>query len=134
MAVYQWTDDLTTGNTMIDTQHKQLIKAISDLLEACSTGKGRESIEKTIAFLENYTATHFSDEEKLQVAHKYPDHPNHHQLHEGFKKVVHEIGEQIKKDGPTVALVGKVNSAIGGWLLIHIKKEDVKVANWVKNN
>ncbi|MEG0542614.1 MAG: hemerythrin, partial [Angelakisella sp.] len=34
---YQFTKDLETGNPTIDTQHKQLIQAINDLLTAWST-------------------------------------------------------------------------------------------------
>ena len=33
---YQFTKDLETGNALIDSQHKQLIQAINDLLDACS--------------------------------------------------------------------------------------------------
>jgi len=34
---YDWTSDLETGNNTIDEQHKQLIAAINNLLEACSS-------------------------------------------------------------------------------------------------
>lgn len=131
---YSFTPDLVTGNTTIDTQHKQLIEAINNLLNACSTGKGRAELETTTKFLYDYTAKHFADEEKLQIQYKYPDYVNHKQYHEGFKKVVFDICEELKKDGATVALVGKVNSSVGGWLLNHIKKEDVKVAAHIKSN
>ena len=60
--IYKWSDDLLTGNTQIDTEHKELIKAINDLLEACSKGKGRAEIEKTVKFLSSYTKTHFTNE------------------------------------------------------------------------
>ncbi|MDO7203590.1 hemerythrin domain-containing protein [Paraclostridium bifermentans] len=56
---YKWTDDLLTGNIQIDTEHKELIKAINDLLEACSKGKGRAELEKTCKLLSSYTRTHF---------------------------------------------------------------------------
>ena len=31
----EFTDDLVTGNEMIDTQHKELICKINDLLKSC---------------------------------------------------------------------------------------------------
>lgn len=130
---YTFTKDLETGNTIIDSQHKQLIGAINNLLNACAQGKGRAEIEKTTKFLQDYTAKHFGDEEKLQIQHRYPDYQNHRKYHEGFKQVVREISEQLSKEGPTVALVGKVNTSIGGWLLNHIKKEDVKVAAHIRS-
>lgn len=130
---YTWTKDLETGNATIDGQHKELIEAINNLLTACSQGKGRDALKETTSFLYNYTSKHFADEEKLQLASKYPDYTNHKQYHEGFKKVVRDIMDQLEKEGPTVLLVGKVNTSIGGWLLNHIKKEDVKVAAHIRS-
>jgi len=56
-----------------------------------------------------------------------------HVLHEGFKKVVREIMDQLEKEGPSLLLVSKVNSSIGGWLINHIKREDVKVAAHIRS-
>ena len=81
---------------------------------------------------QDYTSKHFGDEEALQLRYKYPDYANHKQYHEGFKRVVRELAEQLNKEGPTVVLVGKVNSSIAGWLINHIKREDVKVAAHVR--
>jgi hemerythrin len=118
---------------MIDTQHKQLIQAINDLLDACSSGQGRAKLDSTLAFLASYTAKHFSDEEKLQQQSKYPDYANHKKLHDGFKKVVSDLSRELKTEGPTITLVSKVNSSIGGWLVTHIKREDTKVAAHIRS-
>jgi methyl-accepting chemotaxis protein len=123
-----WSADLETGNELIDSQHKQLIEALGNLMDACSGGKGRAALAETMDFLEQYTAKHFGDEEALQKQYKYPDYANHKKLHDDFKRVVADLGRQLKAEGPTVALVGKVNANVGGWLVNHIKKEDKKVA------
>lgn len=125
---YTFDKSLETGNAMIDSQHRQLIDAINSLMAACSQGKGRQEIDKIARFLEDYTAKHFGDEEKLQMQSRYPDYVNHKRYHETFKKVVHEISSELSQKGPSVALVSKVNTSIGGWLVNHITKEDVKVA------
>ena len=130
---YPWKTQYETGNTTIDTQHKQLIGAINDLLEACSAGKGRQQIQTTSKFLSDYTKTHFSDEEQLQIKSKYPDYQNHKKYHDGFIKVVDDIVAQLDKEGPTIAMVAKINTTIAGWLLNHISKEDVKVAQHIKS-
>lgn len=129
---YQFSDDLITGNPMIDTEHKQLIAAINDLLAACSSGKGRSELEKTTSFLVRYTETHFSHEEKLQMQYQYPDYRNHKVYHDTFKRTVAELVKKLDVQGPTVALVGEVNSAIAGWLISHIKREDKKVAEHIR--
>lgn len=130
---YAFTKELETGNQLIDSEHRQLIDALNGLLAACSTGKGRAELVNTAKFLQDYTAKHFADEEKLQIQSQYPDYMNHKRYHEDFKKVVAKICDKLDKEGATIALVGEVNSAIAGWLINHIKKEDVKVATHIKS-
>lgn len=130
---YAFTKDLETGNQLIDSEHRQLIDAINNLLTACASGKGRSELANTARFLQEYTAKHFSDEEKLQIQSRYPDYVNHKRYHDDFKKVVAGICEKLEKEGPTVALVGEVNGAIAGWLINHIKREDVKIAAHLKS-
>ena len=84
-------------------------------------------------FLYDYTEKHFSDEEKLQLQYRYPDYTNHKRYHEEFKKVVRELSMQLQKEGPNIALISKVNTSVGGWLLNHIQREDVKVATHIKS-
>lgn len=40
---------------------------------------------------------------------------------------------QLQKEGPNIALISKVNTSVGGWLLNHIQREDVKVATHIKS-
>ena len=82
---YEMTKDLETGNALIDSEHRQLFKAVNDLLDACSQGKGRSQVESTLDFLVSYVAKHFGDEEKLQVQTSYPGYAAHRQFHEWYK-------------------------------------------------
>ena len=129
---YQMTPDLMTGNNLIDSEHKQLFDAVNQLLEACSKGQGRTEIEKTTKFLYDYTVKHFADEEKLQVQSRYPDYQTHKLAHEGFKKTVLELNKKLTEQGATIVLVGEVNNVIASWLINHIKREDKKLAEYLK--
>lgn len=42
MSRYEFTKRLETGNSIIDTEHKELILAVNKLLDACS--KGRDAL------------------------------------------------------------------------------------------
>ncbi|MDR3271120.1 MAG: bacteriohemerythrin [Peptococcaceae bacterium] len=130
---FTWSKDIATGNELIDLQHKQLIQAINNLLEACTQGKGRAALGETIDFLASYTAKHFADEENLQLQAKYADFTRHKTLHDGFKGTVSDLVRQLKAEGASIVLVGKVNSSIGDWLMNHIKREDTKVAAHIRN-
>jgi hemerythrin len=124
---YTWSEEFATGNVTVDTQHKQLFIAINNLLDACSSGQGRAHLSKTLDFLIDYTVKHFSDEEKLQQQCNYPDYQNHKKLHDDFKITVGDLAKQLKENGSSIALVTKVNSNIGDWIVNHIKNEDKKV-------
>jgi hemerythrin len=129
---YIWSNELATGNTAIDTQHKQLVKALNDLLEACNSGKGRTQLNETMQFLINYTVQHFKDEEALQQKYNYPDYPNHKKLHETFKVTVTDMAKQFQTEGPTITMVSKLNAGMGGWLVNHIQREDKKIADHIR--
>ncbi|MGL5756684.1 MAG: bacteriohemerythrin [Paraclostridium sp.] len=131
---YKWTDELLTGNSQIDNEHKELIKAINDLLEACSKGKGRAELEKTVKFLSSYTKTHFAHEEVLQMKSRYPDYINHKKYHQHFISTVDDIQRKLMESGPSISLVGEINSKVATWIISHIKREDVKVAAHIRNN
>ncbi|MDR1901087.1 MAG: hemerythrin family protein [Treponema sp.] len=129
---YQWDSSLETGYELIDNQHKQLIIALNNLLDACRNGKGSEEVKKTMDFLTGYTVKHFSDEEKLQKQYKYPDYFIHKQYHDDFKVTVGKLTEKVIQDGPTEEVIGLVSTSIGGWLLNHIKGDDFRMAVYIK--
>ena len=128
---YMWKAEYATGNTEIDEQHKQLFKAVNDLISACSSGQGHDVLDPTIKFLVDYTVKHFADEEKLQQQYQYPDFTNHKKLHENFKTTVLKLTKELQEGGTSTVLVGKVNSTIGNWLVNHIQREDKKVADHI---
>ena len=80
---YELTQDLLTGNQLIDSEHRQLFDAINALLDACAQGAGRTKINETVQFLNSYVSKHFRDEEQLQLQSKYPGYNAHHTFHEG---------------------------------------------------
>lgn len=125
---YVFSKELETGNSMIDFEHKKLIETINALLEACSKGKGRDEINRTMAFLCSYTEKHFSDEEALQRQSGYPGYLEHRGYHDYFKKEVADLAERLKKEGPSIVLVGELNRALADWFINHIKTQDKKVA------
>lgn len=56
---YKVTPDLETGNDLIDSEHRMLFDAINDLMDACSSGQGRNKIGETADFLADYVDKHF---------------------------------------------------------------------------
>ena len=129
---YQWDSSLETGYGKVDNQHKQLIMALNNLMEASSGGKGDVAVMETLEFLTSYAVKHFIDEEQLQIDYKYPDFLNHKRIHEGFKETVTTLVQRVNKEGPTAPIINEVSSIVGAWLLNHIRGDDFRMAAYVK--
>ena len=54
----EFSENLITGNEMIDSQHKELIEKMNQLLESCENGNDKLTAVKTLDYLEDYTDYH----------------------------------------------------------------------------
>jgi len=127
-----WKESLKIGVPLIDSEHKELCDRIDQLFAACSQGKGKEEIYKTLEFLEGYTIKHFSDEERLQRSSSYPKCKEHKELHEFFKKKIADLKVDISTNGASIAVVSKTNYFLMDWLLNHIQKYDTELSTYLK--
>ena len=132
MAI-EWTDDLKTGDFIIDSEHKRLLKAANDLVDACSKGKGRDELVRATDFLSYYTKTHFSHEEELIEKNAYPEKESklHKEWHKGYISEIEELSAKLKNEGPTVVIMAEVNNKLS-ILLTHIRTLDLKLAKYIQ--
>ena len=131
MIYAQFDDSLVTGNEMIDTQHKELIEKINQLLKACEEGDAKVKAIKMLDYLSEYTDFHFSAEEKLQEEIGYPGIKEHKEKHQEFVKTVEELHEMlVEEEGPSEAFVKQVQKNVVDWLYNHIKGFDRQVAEY----
>lgn len=128
------TRDLETGNPQIDHEHRELFLKLNAFLEACSMGKGRAEIAKTIEFLLHYTHSHFSHEEQLQQAKRYPNYLSHKRFHDNFILTLERLADDIDKNGVCISTVGRINMEVGSTLVNHIKTEDVLMAKFIRDH
>ena len=127
----EFTENLATGNEMIDSQHKELIQKINDLLDSCEKSSDKVYAIKTLDFLSDYTEYHFNAEEQLQKDIEYPGYDKHKAQHEEFKKTVEELHEMlVEEEGPSPAFVAKVQENVINWLYTHIQGFDRSVAEY----
>ncbi len=130
MAI-QWTEELAVGEQLIDTQHQEIFRRISTLLDACNKGKGKEAVGDVLNFLGNYVVEHFGAEEKLMQQYDYPEYPQHKQMHEAFIKKFEELKEDYEKNGVALNLVIQTNRFVVGWLNDHIRNVDKKLGKFI---
>lgn len=127
----EFTENLVTGNELIDSQHKELIDRINKLLDSCELGKGKTTAVNTLDYLAEYTDFHFAAEEKLQQEIQYPEYDKHKAQHEIFKQTVKELEEMLQEEeGPSAAFVEKVEENVIKWFYTHISGFDRSVAEY----
>lgn len=129
----EWNSNLETGVEKIDGQHKELVRRINGVLEACNQRRGKEVVGETLNFLESYVIEHFNDEEALIVEALYPGYEAHRQLHKKFIKELKDLKSKFEQDGASLTVVISMNKTVVGWLTNHIMKVDKEFADYYKS-
>ncbi len=130
----EWKQRMTVGDAKLDSEHKELVSKINELMISAMAGKGKEKILQTVNFLGNYAKTHFTDEEEYMLTHKYPGLAGHKQIHREFIKKFLDFKGKIEKGEVTSSLTVEVQTFLGDWLVNHIMKEDRKYADFVASS
>jgi len=127
-----WSDALSVNDPEIDSQHQQLIGMINDLHEAMREGKTQSIMGNLFNRLIEYTAKHFSYEEKRMKDCGYPNLVEHKAKHADLVKQV--IALQGKFHSGSQHINMKVMNFLKEWITNHIQKGDKKYAPYLQNN
>lgn len=127
-----WTKNLEVGVDLIDTQHKKWFEKADQLFEAGKSGKSKEYIIQMFDFLDDYTKTHFKDEEKYMASINYPELALQKQMHEGFIKKLAELRKDYETAGANLTVILSANQFILDWLTKHISNADKKIGDFAR--
>lgn len=125
-----WNKRLEVGVNLIDEQHKKWFEKADQLFEAGKSGKSKEYIVKMFDFLDDYTRTHFKDEEKYMQSINYPEINVQKQMHADFIKKLSELRKQYETAGANITVIISTNQIILDWLTNHISKVDKKIGEF----
>jgi hemerythrin len=127
MEAIKWDPTISTGVDSLDSQHKQLIQWLNDLLVAMSQGRGRSELDGLLQQLGAYAALHFSNEEKCFEQYKCPFAAQNMSAHSEFINRFQDLRNEYDRDGATSHLVVRVQSELMRWLAAHIKRTDTQL-------
>ncbi len=127
-----WNDNLASGSTEIDTQHKELFRRINDLLGALEKGSGKEEMAKTIQYLSDYVVFHFGNEESYMAKFGYSSTSAHKAQHEQFVKNFVKLKERLMLEGINAQLTEDTTQLVVDWLINHIKYSDRALGMFLK--
>lgn len=122
MALLTWNDKYSVNVKEIDDQHKKLISLLNDLHTAMSAGKGKSVLSEVLNKLIEYTAYHFSTEEKYMVQFGFPGYSKHRAEHVDFVKKVKDFDQQFEAGQSTVTI--ELIKFLNNWVTGHISGTD----------
>ena len=130
MKVITWDGSLAVGIPMIDGQHEELIARLNAISAAIAKGEGEREIQRTLAFLIDYTKQHFGEEEKLMAGAKYTELAAHQARHREFIEILGRLEEEYREEGSTKVLAESLHTLLGNWLVQHIAVLDTQFAGY----
>ena len=128
----EWQEYLSVGVEAIDHQHKLLFDKYNAFFTAYYEGRGDEEVIRLFSFLEEYVATHFSDEERLQQRIGFPDYQKHRKQHLELSRKVAELKERLGNEGAEPSLISSAGLLMTGWLIEHISVMDRAFGRFMK--
>jgi len=127
----KWHDHFSVGSSMIDEQHKTLIKSINQLYSAFKK-RDMDAIGDILDELKNYTIFHFGTEERLFKEKNYPFTQEHITEHQLFVDQIADF--QVKYKAKKVSLSFEMMSFLRQWLTEHILENDKKYSPYLFPN
>lgn len=132
-----WKEKYLIGVELIDEQHKELFKRLSNFIQIVQNEEEWEEkldkVKETLDFMKEYVVFHFEDEESYQEKVGYPDIENHRRVHNKFKEEINEYVKIFELEGFTEEKIQELNAKLMTWLIIHVGKMDQKIGEYVKS-
>ena len=132
-----WKDKYSIGIELIDEQHKELFKRVSDFLQTVESKDSwedkLEKVKETMAFMQEYVIVHFDDEEAYQEQIGYPDIENHKIAHFKFKEGVNDYVRIFEEEGFNEEKIQEFGGKLMAWLIMHVGKMDQMIGEYAKS-
>lgn len=119
-----WSPTFSVGVKTIDDQHKELLNVTNDLFNHCIGDEASERayFNKVIKSTVDYVKVHFSTEEKIMTAVKFPGYTKHKQEHDKFVITVAEMSKEFN-ERKKISL-STFTRFLKDWILTHIAVSD----------
>lgn len=126
MSRFFWTDDLHTGNALIDSDHRKLVDLVNVLFESLQSETGNGHMSKAMDDLIAFAGAHFAREEAAMTRIEYVAALAHRAEHTKLLRQLVELKAMLDAGG-------KINSPavadfLSAWLRDHILTTDMKLA------
>ncbi len=128
-----WDESMSTGVSLLDSQHKMLFQKFNEFSEALSDMTARESAGEMLDFLQFYVTWHFGREEKCMDEYKCPVAAQNKKAHAEFVKKFNQFYKQWQEGTIDTDMVRKTHLELENWLVNHVARVDTQLGPCVKN-
>lgn len=132
MTTGAWSDELLTGFTEIDEQHRELFAAVDRLNEALARGELSVALH-TVHFVERYVLSHFAAEEALMRSRGFPGLEGHTASHDAFVQSFLSKRANFEAEGSLGQLMVELSDWLGAWLHNHVCTSDAEMARYLRS-
>lgn len=129
MALLTWNSKHSVGVQAMDGEHMRMYDAINDLYAAVLECKQRSEIGPLLHNVVNCTRAHFSSEEAILEATKYPELAAHKLKHEFLLAEVEKLVARF--DLGDLTLSGPSLNFLRYWMNAHIQNDDLCYGVWL---
>jgi len=130
MNFMPWTDELITGISKVDEQHRWLVDATNQLHnEITKATVDRAAVGQILRGLVDYTFKHFIMEEEMFKRLGYPESDAHLAQHNTF---TNDITGLLERHLSGEAVSVEALDLLKNWLVKHIMKTDMAYVPFLK--
>ncbi|HEU0233702.1 MAG TPA: hemerythrin domain-containing protein [Gallionella sp.] len=135
MMELAWTEKLSVGNAIIDSEHRNLIGIVNDVSLGIKTRDG-SSLSQAFKLLEHWLCTHFANEEKIAQAVNFPFAQHKLAQQHSLKELQYMRDELEAKDGMwSDSAVEHFTRSLKNWMIDrHIVNLDMQMKPVLQNH
>jgi len=122
----QWNQNYSVGDEHIDDHHREIFHLVSSMDDAIRSND-RNRIDDIVTYLEDYTLSHFEEEEQFMDSIHYLDRDYHKREHDIFKLRIKDIRTFYNNQAPNTHLIFQIRRFVDR-LIDHILTVDAKMS------
>ncbi len=124
----QWDETYAIGHSAVDNDHKRLFEVYDQFIGALDRGETKESVDRFLEDLVEYSHAHFQREEGIMRGRNYPDYDKHKRMHDTFCDYVRKLAASHEHDAEEVTFL---RNYVEMWLCGHILVMDKWLGEWL---
>ncbi len=133
MPFYQWSDAMSVGVALLDSDHKAIVRLINRLHNAREENEPSAVLDQIFDSLADYVELHFEREEQVMEACGYPALSQHRQEHLRFSDNMRYMQDRyLSAEGDGVG--GELLVFLKDWLNHHILIQDMAYKPYAEGN